>query len=334
MKEKTKVGVLLIALGKYIIFMDSLISLAEKNFLPNCKKTYYIITDSENDFSNLEGDVVVIRQQNLGWPLNTLWRYSMFLQQNVWNKISSNDYIFFLNADALVVNTVKEEDFLPLSEDQKVIAVRHSVHTSKDWSACPFERRQFSSAYVKNKENNLCEGYFVGGIVGGKTDGFRDFCFKMIKIICEDLNKAIIPQWHDESVINHLVNENPNYFKKLSREYCFSIEDVSPLEHEEIKIAIRPKYEIGGRYELRSFTPIDLNNYIYNDKQCKDIINLKYKDGSEERLKISFTGKAFRCKSLKEIDLIKTNYNSIAFLDKSTGKTIEFFPEGNNIYRE
>lgn len=334
-RNKLKVGILLVGIGKYIQFMDSIVDLARKNFLPNCEKTFYIFTDQPNNsIKDLGEDIVTIYQQNLGWPLNAMWRNKIFTLDKNWNILKENDYLFFFNADSLVVNKITEEEFLPIEDAKPLIAVRHSVHTTLNYDLLPFEKNPESSCFI-DKESQ-CLGYFVSGIWGGKTNAFYEACHEITDLLIKDLvDKAIIPQWHDESAFNFIVNKSPERFKILGRQYCFSIEDVTPEEGEEIKIAIRPKYLVGGRFVLRSLNPQDLAYYVYNDSACKEIVELEYKDGSKERLKISKDGKkAFRCKWLQEVDLINTNYKSIAFRTPDSNNVIEFLPAGHKTYKE
>lgn len=333
-KPKLKVGILLVGIGKYIQFMESIIDLARKNFLPSCDKTFYIFTDQpDNSINELGDDIHLIYQQNLGWPLNAMWRNKIFTLDKNWNLIKDNDYLFFFNADSLIVNEITEEEFLPTG-DKDLIAVKHSVHRSIDINRLPFEKNENSSVCINESNKNKGLGYFVSGVFGGKTNSFYETCNKICSFILEDLNKGIIPVWHDESVFNYIVHSSPDKFKILSREYCFSIEDVIQEQEETVKILIRPKYLVGGRFNLRSLDPSDMNSYVYKDSLCSNIVTLEYKDGLKERLKISNNKvNAFRCKWLTEVELIKNNYNSIAFIDNN-GKLIEFLPSENKTYKE
>ena len=46
-----KIGVLLIATGRYKLFFDDLYKSAEKNYLPNNEKTYFYFTDSKEELT-------------------------------------------------------------------------------------------------------------------------------------------------------------------------------------------------------------------------------------------------------------------------------------------
>ena len=62
------VGLLVMATGKYIQFIDPLINSAEKHFCKNHKVTYFIFTDSDLPSTDR---IVYIQQKRLGWPFDT-----------------------------------------------------------------------------------------------------------------------------------------------------------------------------------------------------------------------------------------------------------------------
>ena len=129
------------------------------------------------------------------------------------------------------------------------------------------------------------------------------------------MDNNIIPVWHDESVFNHYIVKNKNIFKYLPRTFCFSIEDVYPTNEEVIKIAIRPKYEVGGRQYLRNKNGID-EDYKFNDSCCDKIITVLSEEGRETlRIKDS---KCFACKRLIEFDISSMNDSFIQFANQET----------------
>ena len=48
----TRVGIILIATGRYISFFDPVYKSYEKYFLPGYKKNYFLLTDSEQSFGD------------------------------------------------------------------------------------------------------------------------------------------------------------------------------------------------------------------------------------------------------------------------------------------
>ena len=63
--QQKKVGLLIVATGKYVQFVPPLVDSADKYFCPNHEVTYFVFTDgSLPDRDNLK----VIYQKRLGWP--------------------------------------------------------------------------------------------------------------------------------------------------------------------------------------------------------------------------------------------------------------------------
>lgn len=295
--NKAEVGIIFIGIGKYIMFFDAFYDLCEKNFLKNHKKNYYLITDSNNNFDTLGNNITVIKEGDLGWPNNAMNKFNFFVKHK--NVISGNNsYVFYFNADALIINEITEDDFLPDKEEgKKLICVKHSVHTHKDYNTLPFEKRKESTSYV---DPSNYDNYMVSGIIGGKKYEFFKHFDEMNKLLQKDMKNNIIPAWHDESLFNSYVFTHKELFRILPRTFCFSIEDVYANQDEVIKIAIRPKYEIGGRPFLRDRTGIE-SDYRFTDSQCDSIEVIYYSEDKSLRERIRHKGnKRFFCKKLIE----------------------------------
>ena len=74
-----KLGILYICTGKYDIFWEDFYKSCEKYFLPGYEKYYYVFTDAKEIYAEGENSrITKIYQENLGWPYNTLKRFSMF----------------------------------------------------------------------------------------------------------------------------------------------------------------------------------------------------------------------------------------------------------------
>ena len=93
------------ATGKYTVFLvKELVESADAYFLPGYHRTYFIFTDGHVPQAD---NVVRIEQKRLGWPYDTMMRFSVY-----WNAASyfeKIDYLFACDADMLFVNMVGDE---------------------------------------------------------------------------------------------------------------------------------------------------------------------------------------------------------------------------------
>jgi len=72
--KQLNVGLLIAATGKYLSLTKPLIESGRKYFLTNHNVTYFVFTDSSEEFLQAD-DIVVIYQKHLGWPFATLMRF-------------------------------------------------------------------------------------------------------------------------------------------------------------------------------------------------------------------------------------------------------------------
>ena len=73
-----KVAVLYIGIGRYTGFWPEFYSSAKEYFLPGVEKHFFVFTDGPLEVTG--EDVSTYHNDNMGWPLNSLWRYRMFLR--------------------------------------------------------------------------------------------------------------------------------------------------------------------------------------------------------------------------------------------------------------
>ena len=100
MNNRLHVAVLYICTGKYSIFWEEFYRSMEKYFLKQPEVEYFVFTDADKLYDE-ERNVKIhrIRQENLGWPGNTLFRFHMFV--SIKEKLEDYDYLFFLNANTV-----------------------------------------------------------------------------------------------------------------------------------------------------------------------------------------------------------------------------------------
>jgi len=198
-----KIGLLIVATGKYIQFVEPLVKSAEKHFLTNHEVTYFIFTD--RDIPNTP-HTVKIYQKRLGWPYDTMMRYEMYYNARFF--LEDMDYLFACDADMLFVDTVSEEIL------GNHVATQHPGFVGKRGT---YETRPESTAYIASNEGTY---YFAGGFNGGSKEKFLERSRVITENIYKDLEKDIIAVLHDESHLNRYFIDNPPTVI-LSPSYCY-----------------------------------------------------------------------------------------------------------------
>jgi histo-blood group ABO system transferase len=200
-----KVGLLVMATGKYIQFIPPLISSARNFFCPNQNVTYFVFTDQPADHI-MAHDVRVIYQKRLGWPFDTMHRFLVYL--NNWNSLENMDYLFACDADMRFMDVVGDE----ILSDR--VGTQHPGFVGKRGT---YETNSISKACVHNNEGKY---YFAGGFYGASQPQFLKLLQTLTRNIDEDMKKNFIAIWHDESHLNRYFIDNPPT-KILSPEYCY-----------------------------------------------------------------------------------------------------------------
>ncbi|MAF35776.1 hypothetical protein CL622_01515 [archaeon] len=198
------IGLLLIATGKYDLFVPQLLDGASKFFLANHNVTYFLFTDSQKEFN--VPNLIKIHEPHKPWPLPTLHRYKMF--SNKREILYGQDYLFYCDVDMKFVNSVGDEIL------SKSVSTIHPGHYG---SRGDTETNPDSLAYVGPKEKLI---YFAGGFQGGETEEFLRMSRELSNRIDEDKKNGIIAKWHDESHMNRWRIDNPPT-KILDCGYCF-----------------------------------------------------------------------------------------------------------------
>ena len=165
----SKIAILYIGIGKYCCFWKSFYISIERFFLPNTPKHYFVFTDQENIYAQNTEKVHVIRQADLGWPKNTLYRFAFF--DSIKYQLIKYEFIFFMNANVYCNQIVNEEEVLTEKEDY--LFVMHHAFVGKDINIYPYERRKESLAYIPY---GCGKHYITGGVNGGKANSFIKMC--------------------------------------------------------------------------------------------------------------------------------------------------------------
>lgn len=201
--ERYKVGLLVVATGKYIQFVKPLLDSARTYFCPNHDVTYFIFTDG---VYQSEPDVVLLPQNKLGWPYDTLMRCAMYDKYS--SELVSMDYLFACDADMRFVDCVGDEILSPR------VATQHPGYVGQRGT---YETRPISRACIYAHEG---QHYFAGGFHGGSAQEFLKLAHTMHENIKIDMSKGFIAVWHDESHLNRYFVDNPPT-AILSPSYCY-----------------------------------------------------------------------------------------------------------------
>ena|SRR3972149_2369057 len=198
-----KIGLLVMATGKYISFVEPLIVSAEKYFCKNHDVTYFIFTDSNLASTDR---VMYLYQPRLGWPFDTMMRFHVYDRHR--DLLAGQDYLFACDADMLFVAEVGEEIL------SQRVATLHPGFLDKEGS---YETDPISTAYVSPKEGKY---YFAGGFYGGTAEEVLKAVRINAEHVDEDLKKGYIAVWHDESHWNrYCIDHQPTLI--LSPSYCY-----------------------------------------------------------------------------------------------------------------
>ena len=192
-----KIAILYIATGCYIIFWPEFYQSAEKNFLPEYEKHYYVFTD--DDLKNKPENVTRIYRKWHGFPDDTQDRYEMFL--SIEKELKKYDYIYYLNANAKVVGEVGEE-ILPTRKQGIMVVCSPELCRTKVRANYPYETNPKSTAYIAPDEG---VEYVQGGFVGGRTKSFLQMSHTLQKNIQIDKQNGIKAIWDDESHLNRYI---------------------------------------------------------------------------------------------------------------------------------
>ncbi len=202
-----KIGLLTIATGKYIQFIDPLWESAKKYFAPNHEVTMFVFTDS-TEFVPKQRQVKIM-QRHMPWPGPTLFRYNIFNHNK--HLFYDMDYLFYSDADMLFVSEVGDEI---LSDS---VATNHPGFFNKPRQAFTYETNPESKAFINSSEGTH---YFAGGFNGGKKETYLKMVETLSKNIMDDSQRNIIAVWHDESHFNRYMIDNPPSLI-LNPSYCY-----------------------------------------------------------------------------------------------------------------
>lgn len=200
-----KIGLLIVATGKYRVYLNDLIRTSDVFFLKNHEVEYFIFTD---DLINLESNRTInsIIIEHKPWPFPTLLRYKHFTSNE--DKFKNFDYLYYVDSDMIFENIVGDEIF------SDVTCVVHPWFVGNRGTP---ENNPKSLAFLSDKINfQYMAGAFFGGTKSCMLNMFR-FISNQIDI---DYSRGIIAKWHDESHSNKFFILYST--KVLTPEYCYN----------------------------------------------------------------------------------------------------------------
>lgn len=209
------VGLMIMATGKYISFVNPLVKSAKQHFCKKHNVTFFVFTDGEYPS---EENVVIINQPRLGWPYDTMMRFQVYASHK--DILSKQDYLFACDADMRFVGDVGDEI---LSQRTATI---HQGFYQRDRSTFTYETNPKSKAYIGPQEGKY---YFAGGFYGGSAAEVLKICETNAKNIKTDQDNNFIAVWHDESHLNRYFIDHPPT-TILSPSYCFPEQCQLPME--------------------------------------------------------------------------------------------------------
>lgn len=214
-----KIGLLLIATGKYDVFLQPLIDSVDKYFFKDDKVEIFLFADKVPNIIHSDRiKIIHIPIEHKPFPYSTLYRYKYFWSSK---DLITTDYVFYCDVDMLFVDHVGHE-ILP-DGASGLVAVNHPGFAKTGGWGSPNMFKE-SMAYVAPENRGP---YCAGGFQGGYTPSYLLACAAIDTNITTDENNGVMAEWHDESHWNKCLSVRGYQVKILSHEYCMSDADIS-----------------------------------------------------------------------------------------------------------
>lgn len=193
--KSNKIALVCICLNApYWPYAGEMINGARKFFLPGHQTDFFLWSDMPKE---MNFGATVFPTEPVDWPLPTLMRYHLFLQQE--EILKEYDYIFYCDVDMKFVDLVGDEIL-----GDGLTAAFHPMYQVRDTVKFPFEPNQHSTAYIKVPNH-----YYAGGLQGGTSIAFLEAMKVMKKNIDKDFDNNYMSRWNDESHWNKYLFDNP-----------------------------------------------------------------------------------------------------------------------------
>lgn len=228
-----KIGLLVIATGKYVEFLPALYESILKYFLPKHEVKMIVFTDR---LGSVPEGAIPCYFHHFPWPAPSLLRYKMFNRYR--ETLREFDYLYYCDADSLFVGPVGEE---VLTE---MVAVEHFEYIGRNPREFPLERNRQSTACVGDGD---VSHLVCGSFWGGKTKKFLEMVAALEKDVDADLAKGLMAvSNYDMAYLNKYVGAHPKT-KILNPEYCYPGNRTLPAFHKNRKIIALVKDHVAVR---------------------------------------------------------------------------------------
>lgn len=217
-QNRYKVAVLTICLNApYHPYLGRMIESAKKFFLKGHEVDYF----TWSDMTQAPEGVKLFPTEPFDWPLPTLKRYHLFLQQE--ELLKEYDFLYYIDADMEFVSRVGDEVFT-----KDLMAAEHPMYSVSHTHIPPYEPNEQSTSYIprpgrvieKDGKKRFKPLYAAGGFQGGRSNSFIKAMHTMKEWIDTDFANNYIPIWNDETAWNKYVfNYPPEVF--LSPAYIY-----------------------------------------------------------------------------------------------------------------
>jgi histo-blood group ABO system transferase len=213
-----KIAICCVATGKYIKFVNDIITDLNKHFCRGHKVEVLLFTDDKT-YKHNDMKTTIYPTKQKGFPGDTLYRYHYI--HTAKQQLINTDYIFYIDVDYKIITDVRLHDIFPIGE-KGIVATNHLFNITPKIRKTNIigtpETNNMSTAYISPDEFML--SYFAGGFQGGSSHEFLNMCKQiMINIDIDDSNQ-VMAIWHDESHFNRYMLNNPPV-KTLSQSYIY-----------------------------------------------------------------------------------------------------------------
>ena len=185
-KHSASVGFLIVATGKYDVFVDPLINSIERYVLPNNPKHYHIFTDKPS-INLTTPNYTLHKIDHRPFPYPTLHRFHFFSK---YSNLLTQDYLAYIDADTLISSKIGTEILTSRTVTQ---------HCGYVNMLGTFESDQASACYVSEAS---AKNYYGGGFYCLTQDEFINMTNWCKDTIDHEESHGRVPVWHDESAIN------------------------------------------------------------------------------------------------------------------------------------